>query len=282
MSRSETATISLRIVDILQAKDRNADDLHEVHMTAPARYAIYVAPKPTSAVARFGASWLGRDAGSGQPVSHPTVDGLSDEEINAATTEPRRYGFHATLKAPFRLAEGRAEFQLIERLKVFVELFRPITIPDLQLADLAGFIALIPSHPSAPLNALAAAAVRDFDDFRAPPTPSELERRQPDRLSTRQRELLSLWGYPYVMEEYRFHMTLTDKLDDTQRAKIMDKLVPLMAPFNGKPLLIDDLALFVQQAPDSPFILLARFPLRSISLDDRASAGSVDNARVVE
>lgn len=274
--------MSLRIVDILLAKDRNADDLHEVHMTPPARYAIYVAPKPTSAVARFGASWLGRDADSGRPVSHPTVDGLSEEEIDAATTEPRRYGFHATLKAPFRLAEGRAEFQLVERLNVFVGSFRPITIPDLQLADLAGFLALVPSHPSAPLNALAAAAVRDFDDFRAPPTPLELERRQPDRLNARQRELLSLWGYPYVMEEYRFHMTLTDQLDDFQRARIMDKLVLLTAPFVGRPLLIDDLALFVQPAPESPFILSARFPLRGVSPDDRASARPAGSVRVAE
>jgi len=246
-------------------------------MSSSPRYAIYYAPRPDSALGRFGTSWLGRDVDSGQPVCRPSVAGFSSDDLAACITEPQRYGFHATLKAPFRLAADKSEYQLIERLKAFSESYRPFTIPTLVLADLAGFLALIPSQHAPALNALAAASVQGFDDFRAPPTAPELERRQPARLSERQREFLSLWGYPYVMDEYRFHMTLTDKLDDGRRAKLMAVLAPLVAPLIGTPPAIDGITLFVQPEPNAPFMVAERFPFQPVSRNGKASAPTRGN-----
>ena len=241
-------------------------------MSSSARYAIYYAPQPHSALGRFGASWLGRDADDGHSVCRPQVVGISKDELDACTEEPRRYGFHATLKAPFRLATGKSEYQLIERIKAFSDSHQPFTIPTLMLADLAGFIALVPARHAPALHALADAAVRNFDDFRAPLTATEQERRQPARLNERQRELLSIWGYPYVMDEYRFHMTLTDKLGNSRRAMLMAKLLPLVAPLIGEPLVIDAITLFVQPGANTPFMVAGRFPFRKFSRHETASA----------
>jgi hypothetical protein len=93
----------------------------------------------------------------------------------------------------------------------------PVTIPSLEVRRLGGFIAVVPTEPSAALADLAAATVAALDPFRAPPSEAELARRRKARLSDRQEALLMKWGYPYVMEEFRFHLTLTGRLDRRRR-----------------------------------------------------------------
>ncbi|MCL2581729.1 MAG: DUF1045 domain-containing protein [Streptosporangiales bacterium] len=180
------------------------------------RYAIYAAPgtgtaDPAAIALRERAErWLGR-AVSGAPVAPGVPDGWDRARVDAITADARRYGFHATLKAPFRLARGRTAAELDAAVARFAAGRAAARIPRLSLACLgAGFYALVPGDDAPGLRALAAETVTAFDAFRAPPTAAETARRHPERLSERQRELLAAWGYPYVLNEFRFHLTLTD------------------------------------------------------------------------
>jgi hypothetical protein len=83
---------------------------------------------------------------------------------------------------------------------------------------------------------LAAATVAAFDPFRAPLTPTELARRRVPGLTAKQEALLLRWGYPYVMEAFRFHITLTGNLPrsalSATRAVLAQHLTPLLpCPF---------------------------------------------------
>lgn len=226
-------------------------------MTEIRRYAIYHAP-PAGELARRAAQWLGWDAEHGQVAPHPAL-GLPAEEM---TAEPRRYGFHATFKPPFRLSEGETVEGLAQALDALAARLPAVVLTGLEMQPLGGFLALVPETESAALQDLAAEVVRALDPFRAPLTEAEVARRRPERLTPRQRELLALWGYPYVLEEFRFHMTLTDRL----LPEVADRAKPILrAWFDevlSRPYLIEDLCLFGERADDGQFVLLSRHPLR--------------------
>ena len=75
---------------------------------------------------------------------------------------------------------------------------------------IGGFVAIVPATPSPGLDELAADCVTGFERFRLPMTAQERSRRLAAGLSQHQTANLERWGYPYVFEEFRFHMTLTD------------------------------------------------------------------------
>ncbi|MBA4490291.1 DUF1045 domain-containing protein [Paracoccus sp. S1E-3] len=207
------------------------------------RYALYYTPPPGE-FADFGASWLGWDAVRGAPAPQPVLPGL---DIAVLTAEPRRYGFHATLKAPFRLAEGQRAGDLIEGVEALAAQLRPVTLDGLALTRIGPFLALTPRGDEVPLNVLAAQVVERLDPLRAPLTEAERARRNPDRLTPRQRALLDAWGYPYVMDEFRFHMTLTGALD----AATLDTVAALLAPRLAvvpRPFILDALSLMGEDA----------------------------------
>src|SRR5262249_53234955 len=161
------------------------------------RYAIYFSPERGDPLERFGASWLGRDAWTGESLSRPAVDGFNQQELDRLTSSPRGYGFHATLKPPFRLAAGKAREELMSKLPDLAASTAPFCAPPLTLAVLGRFTAFELSSACPSMEELADACVRHFDDFRAPPTAAELARRKELPLSPRQLELLDRWGYPY-------------------------------------------------------------------------------------
>ncbi len=223
------------------------------------RYALYYAPASDTPLARFGAAWLGRDAVTGAALDQPAVPGL---DLAAVTVDARRYGFHATIKAPFALAPGRTPDDLVAALADFAARATPVEAPPLRPAVLgAGFIALVPRGPYPALSAFAAAVVRGFDDFRALPGAAERARRLAAGLTPRQQELLDRWGYPYVLEQFAFHMTLTDALDPARQEMVRAALAPRVARFATEPLHIDALALFHEPEPGAPFRLTARWRL---------------------
>ena len=193
------------------------------------RYALYFAPAARG-LHRAAASWLGWDAEAGCAVAQPEVEGIA-----AATATPRKYGFHATLKAPFRLAEGARAEDLAAAVAALVAQLRPVPLDGLALTRIGPFLALTPQGDDGPLNALAAQVVEGLDPFRAPLTEAEMARRNPDRLTPRQRALLDAWGYPYVLDEFRFHMTLTGALDpatlDAVTAQLAPRLTVVPRPF---------------------------------------------------
>jgi hypothetical protein len=139
-------------------------------------------------------------------------------------------------------------------------------IPRLTLARLGGFFALVPGADATDLGKLADEVVTGLDDFRAPATEAELARRDPAALTPRQRELLAAWGYPYVLDEFRFHMTLTDRIPEVRRPEVERTLGEWFAPFAGVSVGIDALAVFTEPAPGAPFTLHAVHPLRPIPL----------------
>jgi putative phosphonate metabolism protein len=225
------------------------------------RYAIYFAPDATSPLARFGAEWLGYDVAAGVTVAQPAVPGIAPERLSAMTVEPRRYGFHATLKPPFALAQGSDAASLNAAVAALAGRVPAFAAPRLCLARISGFWALTLSEPCAAMDQLAAVCVSDLDRFRAPPPAEELARRRSARLSDAQEMLLDRWGYPYVMGEFRFHMTLTARLDPVESVLAGEKLAALIAPFCQTPLPIDALSLFWQDRREAPFRLLQRYEL---------------------
>ncbi|HET6522220.1 MAG TPA: DUF1045 domain-containing protein, partial [Geminicoccaceae bacterium] len=177
------------------------------------RYAIYFAPAPDDPLGAFGNRWLGRDPWTGECLPQPRIPGLAPERLHAITASPRRYGFHGTLKPPFALAPGATPADLDMAARTFAAARRPVEVP-LALRSLSGFLALVPAEPVPALDALAADCVRAFDSFRAPSDAAELSRRRAAGLTARQDALLLAWGYPYVFEEFRFHLTLTERLGE--------------------------------------------------------------------
>jgi putative phosphonate metabolism protein len=229
--------------------------------SSTARFAIYFVPHPATPLARFACTWLGRDVEDGSAVAPLVVEGLAPARQTALTEDPRLYGFHATLKPPFRLAHGRSAPELLDAVAAYAAGAPRVRIPALRLATLGHFMALVPVGQIAALDALAADCVRDFDGFRAPPGGAELARRRGARLSKRQDALLTQWGYPYVMEEFRLHLTLTGRLTTEDQALLAPILARLTAPYCGTPVDIDALAVCVQAAPGEPFIVRRRFAL---------------------
>jgi len=229
-----------------------------------ARYALYAVPRPETALARFGAAWLGWDIEKGECVEAVKRAGLPVELHRAITAEPRRYGFHGTLKAPFRLVEGTSETELIAAVAEFAARREQLAPIPLRLATLGGFIALIPAESAPALHGLAASAVEELDRFRAPLTESELARRNKAPLTLPQQALLQRWGYPYVMDQFRYHMTLTGSLEPDTRAQAMNSLGPAVVPLIVKPYLLDDVALCVEPVSDAGFRVLRRFGLEPV------------------
>jgi len=239
-------------------------------VSAAPRYALYTVPPPKSALARFAAAWLGWDIERGESIDPPDRVGLPVDLHSAVTAEPRRYGFHGTLKAPFRLAAGASETQLIDAVADFaVGCGRFAPIP-LRLAALGRFLALIPAESAPALSALAAMAVERLDRFRTPLSDSELARRRQAPLTATQEALLQRWGYPYVMEAFRYHMTLTGSLDPALRERVAEALAPAVAPLVAAPLAIGDVALCVEPTPRARFRVLRRF-----ALDGSAARGII-------
>lgn len=230
-------------------------------MTAP-RYAIYLAPDPETRLWRFGSSMLGYDAdtGRGEPVPE-ALAGLG-LDWRAATEAPRRYGFHGTLKAPFRLADGRSEDDLLVAAERLAATHDACAVPRLEPRALGRFVALTLAEPHAALHALADDCVRGLDALRAPLTDAERARRGAAALPPRQAAYLERWGYPHVLDEFRFHMTLTGPLPDEQRPAVLERLRALHAPLDA-PVAVDAVAVFVQPSPEARFRVLRRLPLRS-------------------
>ncbi len=228
------------------------------------RYALYFAPHPETDLAGFGASWLGRDAFTDTSIPRDDDGGMliDPDRLDDITASPRRYGFHATIKAPFELAPDQSREALIEALEAFAAKTPAFEAPPLELTSHFGYTTLVLSEPSAAMEAFAAACVRDFDPFRAALTPEDRERRRPDRLSERQRAYLDEWGYPYVFKEFFFHMTLSERLTDPEEiAYILEILEPIASVLSTQPLAVDALCLFHQPGREAPFKVVHRAPL---------------------
>jgi hypothetical protein len=216
------------------------------------RYAVYWAPEPQHALAQLGAQWL------------------SQVPVEAPVSEPALYGFHATLKPPFRLADGCSEAELLAATRRLALAHRAFDMPVLQVAWLENFVALRPQPPIAPAHPLwrlADACVSELDGFRRPAAEAELLKRRAAGLDAEQEALLLRWGYPHVLQRWRFHMTLTSPVFERQaqhrpEAKAMlARLRQLFAPALAQPLRCDSICIFEQSEAGQAFRLSHRFGL---------------------
>jgi putative phosphonate metabolism protein len=230
------------------------------------RYAIYFTPPSNDPLLKVAANWLGRNAFTGQPVRPPQIRNLPHEDITKLTESARRYGFHATLKAPFYLADGLEEHELLSALMHFASSIDPVEIPKLKIANLDGFFALVPEEPVAKLSQLANDIVVAFDRFRAPPSAQEIARRNPDKMSISERRNLEQWGYPYVFDDFRFHMTLTSPIAEADREKISQMLSEFLEPVLEEPVEINNIALFIESESGAPFEVHSLHPLAGTNI----------------
>ncbi|GIL37991.1 DUF1045 domain-containing protein [Roseiterribacter gracilis] len=217
-------------------------------MRTDSRFAIYVVPHADSPLGRIGHGLLAADEA-------PSL-GLDASWYAARSVDARRYGFHATLKSPFRL---QGDYDALEAaIAALAARHAPIRDVQLSLSELHGFLALRPAAPSLALDALAAACVRDLDRFRRPADAAELEKRRAAGLTARQEENLQRYGYPYVLDDFRFHLTLSDRLPDDERALLKGRLT---SAFDACRLDVVDLALCIEEAPGAQLMLVRRFVL---------------------
>jgi len=236
---------------------------------ADARYAVYFAPGPGSGLERVCASILGRCARTGKELAQPVLPGVEPQRLAELTASPRRYGLHGTLKPPFFLAEGTTEAGLLDAVAVLAADRPAFELPPLRLESLGSFLALTPSAPCPELDALARACVTELDPFRRPPSAEELARRRSVGLTAAQDRLLERWGYPYVLDEFRFHLTLTGKIPTSQeRERLRAALAPLLSPVLHTPIQIRDICVFRQRCPKEPFAVMQRFDLALIPKPD--------------
>ncbi len=230
-------------------------------MTGVPRYALFYAPEPGSPLAEFGRSWFGYDAVAGTQVSQRQDYGLGIDETYEMTRAPRHYGLHGTLRPPFRLRSGMTETELVARTERFSQNLRPVAVGLPTIQRIGAFLALAPAEANPSLARLHARCLFAIEHFRAPLSEPERAKRLSTGLSPNQRLLMAQWGYPYVLDEFRFHITLMGPLSDHEQARVAPALSPALKDICLEPLEIGSICLFVEPGDGRPFRMLRRFPL---------------------
>ncbi len=219
------------------------------------RIALYYAPALSDPLWPAACAWLGRDPETAATLPQPPIP-----DIHAVTADVRLYGFHCTLKPPMRLQTHYNAF--IDDAEALAARLAAFDLPPLHVADLSGFLAVREAAPCPALRHLADACVAGLDRHRAPPTEAELARRRRGGLSPAREAMLTRWGYPGVFDEWRFHMTLTRRLTDAERAVFRPAAEAHLAAALPQPRRVADVCVFTQPAEGQPFILAERLPLR--------------------
>ena len=225
------------------------------------RIAIWFAPASDDPWWRFGAGWLGRDPCGSDAPPWPAL-GWDAQRRQRWAVDPRRYGFHATLLAPFRLAAGCSFHDVAQAADAFARAHAAIARIGLVPTEHEGFAALRPVGAAPAIDALAAAALRHFDRLRAAPTPADRARYRVDHMTPRERALFERWGYAKVEERYRFHMTLTDPLPPDALAAALAAAHLVLAHERLAAIDVDAVALFVEEADGADFRFVRRHQLR--------------------
>lgn len=227
-------------------------------MTLYKRVAIFYAPGSQTPLANFGAQWLGWDVEHAKSVPYLEIDDLP-EPIEALVATPQKYGFHGTLKAPFRLHENQTLDGLRAAMKAFSEQHRKFFIGQMKVAKLGSFVAIIQENSSNEFANFASNIVMHFDDFRAPLRDEDIAKRRKAKLTPRQDELMLQWGYPFIFEEFKFHLTLTGKLSEQNAKSVCDRLSDHLKPILDTPVEAVDLCLYGERE-DGRFEIIERFP----------------------
>jgi putative phosphonate metabolism protein len=234
------------------------------------RYAIYFAPEEGSSLDTFGQTWLGRDTRGCKTLTQPRLAGVSPQRLLDIVSAPALYGFHGTLKPPFFLSKPVLEIRLFQDIARFASEEIPFFLPKLHLVQMGSFLALMPAESCPALNRLANQCVRRFDFYRRPASIAEKNRRRKAGLNVNQEQYLQQWGYPYVMDEYRFHLTLTGPMTNPILAGNVKKaLSGLLSEIELDAIRFESICLFVQEQEGRPFLLHSRYPFEKYTCDKR-------------
>jgi len=216
------------------------------------RYGIFYCP--TGDLAQFGAAWLGWDNAAGETVPHPLMPEI---DVAGLTKTPRKYGLHGTLKAPFHLAQSSSLSDVQITAKTFAARHAPVNIGALSLRYGNGFVGLRPEGAHSEqrpegaqdaLRAFAADIVRSFDPHRAPLSDDYITRRRKSRLSAQQDAQMLDWGYPYIFDDFHFHLTLTGRVQPDIAQAVITALTPLITPALPDPFIIDAITIVGEDA----------------------------------
>lgn len=229
----------------------------------PHRVAVYFAPSPQSAWWQAGSRWLGRCASAGALFDPPEVPGVPPDALRALTAEPRHYGFHATLKPPFRLQHGLGLGDVLQAIDRLCEGTAPFTLPPLRVAMLGDFLALQPEGDNRCADAVATHCVTALQPLAAPLSADELARRRRQPLTPEQDGLLQRWGYPWVLQQFRFHLSLTGGLKASSEAQRVALVRAAETVFHPLPdCRFDSIAVFIEPNPGADFVLVDHRALR--------------------
>ncbi len=237
------------------------------------RYAIYFAAPADDPLMKLGTSWLGRDPFSSNAIAQPDVPGMDGSRFAELTADPRKYGFHGTLKAPFTLKTGSQEGELLESCEVFASTVAPFSINGLSVNRLGKFLALTPDTEEPELAAFAGLCVRHFEPMRAPLSEADLKRRRQANLTPKQDTYVEKWGYPYIFDEFRFHMTLSNKLDNGEEAAQLEAAAKhYFASVTGTQRRCTTFGLYTEAERGAPFKAHTIFNLTGGALPSSAAA----------
>jgi 2'-5' RNA ligase len=238
-------------------------------MPNPFRHAAYFAPAPQSQAWELGSQWLGRCAHQSTTLTQPKFENLSLELFETLTRTPRLYGWHATLKAPFELNVDVTPEALAPAFSDLAHNTVSAFNMPLKLVDMGDFLALVPAQPNPALQQLAEDCVRGLHALALPLSDAELKRRTGAGLTARQTELLHAWAYPYVMEQFQFHMTLSGSLKNVTpgvKEALEAAAQEWFAPLLGHGLEIDAVTWFAQDQQNGDFRWVERFKLGTLKL----------------
>ncbi|WP_212638035.1 DUF1045 domain-containing protein [Desulfocicer vacuolatum] len=227
------------------------------------RYAVYFAPDEKGRPGRFGRLWLGRTARKMED-GKPGAD-LTEAQYQKIINAPKHYGFHGTLKAPFELHSDYKFHDLDAALTEFSLRFPAFAIKSFELETIGDFIALVPGEEPKQLRQLHTRLTEEFNQLNAPLSDYDRERFLARGLSGREEEYLFRYSYPFVLDAFKFHLTLTGNLAEDEKNACFRLLGKMTASFRDEGLCVDRISLFQQQTRNDPFFMIKDYRLRGES-----------------
>lgn len=221
------------------------------------RYAIYFTPLPDTEWWAAGSQWLGRCAFKQTALAQTTPNLFTPEKFHQLTAAPRRYGWHATMKAPFQLHNDLTLNDLKQKLTELCAQFKPFKLPTLQVSRLDDFLALTPVGDMSDISQVERACVTNLHPLAAPMPPDELLRRRTAGLTLAKDSMLLRWGYPHVLDHFRFHMTLTGPLRDCSEMQIQSLILAASNQFDSLgECMFNSLSIFAEPVRGADFVMI--------------------------
>ena len=228
------------------------------------RYAIYYVPSENSELDLFGKCWLGWDPYKGVETTKSDLSKLpSFKKFSSLVLTPKQYGFHGTIKAPFRLKNEYTYNDLENKVREISKQIHSFYFDQLIIKKLGNFIGLIPTN-NLKINAVSNKFVEELDYLRDELSESEIKKRKPHKLTSNQKQMLFKWGYPYVFDEFKFHLTLTSKLNVVEIDDVLRSLQNILKQVNLNKISFNNICIFGQKS-DEKFYFVQRFNFNNLT-----------------